>query len=48
MEIHQVIDDNLHLSAMYSGMIKGTGLDIVHQLRINLFALTINQDINFS
>ena len=22
---HQVIDDNLHLSAMYSGMIKGTG-----------------------
>ena len=25
MEIHQVIDDNLHLSAMYSGMIKGTG-----------------------
>ncbi|EIQ3847348.1 tRNA uridine-5-carboxymethylaminomethyl(34) synthesis enzyme MnmG [Staphylococcus pseudintermedius] len=24
-ETHQVIDDNLHLSAMYSGMIKGTG-----------------------
>lgn len=22
---HQIIDDNLHLSAMYSGMIKGTG-----------------------
>ena len=24
-DTHQVIDDNLHLSAMYSGMIKGTG-----------------------
>jgi len=24
-ETHQVIDDNLHLSPMYSGMIKGTG-----------------------
>lgn len=24
-ETHKVIDDNLHLSAMYSGMIKGTG-----------------------
>ncbi|EGQ0358555.1 tRNA uridine-5-carboxymethylaminomethyl(34) synthesis enzyme MnmG [Staphylococcus pseudintermedius] len=24
-ETHHVIDDNLHLSAMYSGMIKGTG-----------------------
>lgn len=24
-ETHQIIDDNLHLSAMYSGMIKGTG-----------------------
>lgn len=24
-ETHQVIDDSLHLSAMYSGMIKGTG-----------------------
>ncbi len=25
MAIHTAIDDNLHLSAMYSGMIKGTG-----------------------
>ncbi|MBF7018209.1 tRNA uridine-5-carboxymethylaminomethyl(34) synthesis enzyme MnmG [Staphylococcus durrellii] len=24
-ETHKVIDDNLHLSAMYSGMVKGTG-----------------------
>ncbi|MGX0848180.1 tRNA uridine-5-carboxymethylaminomethyl(34) synthesis enzyme MnmG [Staphylococcus auricularis] len=24
-DTHQVIDDNLHLSAMYSGMVKGTG-----------------------
>src|SRR5699024_12174414 len=24
-DTHKVIDDNLHISAMYSGMIKGTG-----------------------
>ena len=45
---HKVIDDNLHLSAMYSGMIKGTGLVIVHQLKINLCVSMINLDINFS
>ena len=45
---HQVIDDNLHLSAMYSGMIKVQVQDIVHQSKTNLYVSMINHAINYS
>ena len=32
-ETHRLIDENLHRSAMYSGMIKEQDLDIVLQLK---------------
>lgn len=47
-ETHRIIDENLHLSPMYSGMIKGTGRVIVHQLKIKSSVSMINHVIKFS
>ena len=48
MIVHKVIDDNLHLSAMYSGMIKGTGPRYCPSIEDKFCVSMINLDINFS
>lgn len=47
-ETHTLIDNNLHRSPMYSGMIKELVRAIARPLKIRLSALTISRAIKFS
>ena len=47
-ETHQIIDENLHRSPMYSGMIKGTGPRYCPSIEDKIVVLMINHAIKFS
>lgn len=46
-ETHKIIKENINRSPLFSGMIEGTGQDIVHQLRIKVVNLQIKTDIRY-